>query len=230
MAWLGVGLLACGGTQPDGPLKPPTPPTEPVKLAIAAGDGQEGTAGEALSGPFVVRVLDSLDRPVSSGTVRWRIASGRGRLLDSEGEAVERTPIEPDGHSRVWFEPAALGTSTVTATPVGREGLSATFSVEAMVLLIQNTYWGQFLGPDGAKDVAVPVGTIIEWVNWWDGPVRIASVSVPVAGDAFESVSLELGSRFRFVPAVPGDWEWIWEFRDSGGTLRMGEPRTLTAR
>jgi hypothetical protein len=166
--------------------------------------------------------------------VSWRVVSGRGTLLEmgpsGEWHPVLTTRTGPDGLAAVSFIPGALGPGRVIATVFGRTSEPAGFTVVAAGLVIQNAAWGYFLGPNDSADVAVPVGTAVEWVNVLDDAVEVRSTSAPPGGAGF-TTSLARGERPRLTPLVPGDWRWTYPYTDASGQVRWAsEVHTLTAR
>ncbi|MBN1558988.1 VCBS repeat-containing protein [candidate division KSB1 bacterium] len=53
------------------------------ELVIISGDNQSGARGEALKNPFVVKIVDTFDDPVSGHTVFFRVAKGDGSFIAS---------------------------------------------------------------------------------------------------------------------------------------------------
>ncbi len=216
VASVGLVALACGG---DGPLEPldPDRPT-PAAIASVSGDGQEGKAGEMLGEPFVVRVTDAQGEGVAGVEVIWRVASGAGHLGRDPKLSMKSMDTNPDGLARVFFSPAAVGTSTVDAEVTGLQGSPVIFTTRATVTVIRFLYDPMFGFPvfessHGFGSVKVPVGTTVEWA--WDGEgpgvpeaVHIVSTSVPPGGEPFDSGILRPGGRFQFTPGVAGTWEY----------------------
>lgn len=238
-----AGLLACGDGTPRQPLSPgeplPPAPGSPAAIALVSGDGQEGKAGERLAEAFVVRVTDEAGAGVEGVEVAWRITAGEGSVRSGQVRTIASatTTTDADGLAEVSFIPTALGPSTVSAVvPGSPSGSSVTFRADATGLVIgiggnwdfkgdwrsRNFGWGNlFMGPDGAEDTTVPVGTTVEWVNWI-AEATVTSTTVPPGGASFDSGTLSAEDRFRFVPRVAGTWEYTDEV--------TGEPGTLTAR
>lgn len=54
-----------------------------ARLEKVSGDDQTGVAGQALSVPYVVRVLDQSGVPVSGVTVRWSVRPGDGGVIST---------------------------------------------------------------------------------------------------------------------------------------------------
>lgn len=218
---LGLVLVACGGDRPQQPAEPP-PGSTAAAIAFVSGDGQEGKAGEALPEPFVVRVTDDRGEGVEGVRVTWSVAAGAGDFPQDVSWRTRR-----DGIHRVVFRPTALGTSVVAAEVVGLEGSPVTFSTEASGVLIGFNYdpFGEswFAGPEGSSDVAVPVGTTVEWVVKWSpggtATARIVSLSEPLGAEPFDSAVLTYAQRFQFIPGVPGTWEYVDQQSGATGTL-----------
>ena len=94
-----VALSSCDGnsTEPRGDI--------PASLQKVSGDEQEGTVGQLLEDPLVVRVLDDDGDPVSGVLVSFAITSGGGSLSASSGVTNASGNVEVR-----W----TLGTSTLT--------------------------------------------------------------------------------------------------------------------
>ncbi len=213
---IGLALSGCSGELPPEPGPPLEPPIVPAAIAMVSGDQQDGKAGEQLGEPFVVRAEDAQGNEVVNVPVTWRVTSGAGDVfrLTSEGylESVTSTLTGPGGLAQVTFRPTVLGPSTVTASG-GPNGPSATFTIGATALVISNGFWGRFLGPNGSRDVTVPVGTTVEWLNYYSTfTAHIVSTTTPPSGASFDSGPLNLNDRFSFVPGVAGTWEYTWYY------------------
>ncbi len=180
-----------------------------------------------------MRVTDAHGVGVAAVPVTWSVTSGGGRVLASgrDGwlEPVATTATRSDGTTEVTFLPTRVGRSSVTATVATLAGEQAIFTTEATVLVIHNGAWGVFLAPNDSTDVAVPVGTAVEWLNDWPAIVEIKSTSVPPGGAWFDLILAE-GERVQFVPGVAGSWEWTYQYlNDAGEALSPVERGTLTA-
>ncbi|HEX5872110.1 MAG TPA: hypothetical protein VFY65_16890, partial [Longimicrobium sp.] len=88
LAALLAGAAACeNGTTAAGP---------PAQLAVVSGDQQQGTVGQELRQPLVVRVMDGDGRPVRDQRVTFRVTGGGGSvpgvaaLTNRDGIAQER--------------------------------------------------------------------------------------------------------------------------------------------
>lgn len=128
-------------------------------MAIS-GNSQQGTSGEFLAQPFVVRVTGTRGEGVSSVPVTWTVVSGSGEF----GVPAEITPTAADGVALISFRPTRPGPTTVIAKVDRVQGSPATFTVLAdgpVVVLIRfgplfDCYPGgsdqdpsRFLGPEG---------------------------------------------------------------------------------
>ena len=143
---------------------------------------------------------------------------------------------EHDMHGVSWvpFVPTRVGRSLVAATlsaPPAVAGAPAVFfEIDAPSLLITLSfdYWygfHSFFGPNPATgfveplgNVAVPVGTTVEWINYLP-TARIASTTTPPGGAPFDSGLVDEGARFEFVPGVPGVWEFVDQVSGATGSL-----------
>lgn len=122
-----LGLFACGNDRPTEPVDP----AAPAAIAVLSGDQQEGTAGEQLSQPFVVRVTNSDGRAVPEIPVSWRVTSGEGRWL-ALGEYVSGpilTTTDADGVTTARFQPTTDEPSTVAAKVQGNSEVRVTLNV-----------------------------------------------------------------------------------------------------
>jgi adhesin/invasin len=103
-------VAACGG----GDLSLPNE-GHPAELAVAGGNNQNGTIGEALLDPLVVRVTDRFGDPVSGVTVTWSAETG--------GSVNPATSVTgSDGYARTQrVLGAAVGTYVTRAEITGIE-------------------------------------------------------------------------------------------------------------
>jgi hypothetical protein len=103
---------------------------EPAQLSIVAGDGQQGSPGEALPDPLVVALQDIQGRPVAGARVRFQFATdvpnafltpdagttdsagraaARVRLGQRTGvQAIDATVAAPGEDLRVRFQATAV--------------------------------------------------------------------------------------------------------------------------
>ena len=123
----GVCLLAgCSG----GDLTLPES-SEPVALRIVSGDGQRADAGDLLSRPLVVQVLDSEASPVPDARVEF------GFLGEVPGAAIDPALVTTDAQGRAQAF-VRLGTESGEHLIIARVSgtaspdLSARFSVVAL--------------------------------------------------------------------------------------------------
>jgi len=226
-------LFACGGDD----LLPPAPPPPPLSqaLAIVSGNSQQGTTGEFLAEPFVVRVTNPQGTGVSSVPVTWTVVSGAGGF----GLPSSITPTAADGVASMSFRPTTPGTITVNAKADGVQGSPATFTVDVIgpvppvVVLIRfgplfDCYGAPspqdpsiFEGPEGT----IPVGALVEWEYAdWLPPVcgaQLRSVSVPPGGLPFDSGIIRPGQRWGVVLEAAGDWLVTDVLNGGSVTLRV---------
>jgi hypothetical protein len=237
---IGTALLTvgCGGGEvrtPGAPTPPvvtpaPAPTGPPAAMTIASGNDQHGKAGEPLGEPFVVRVTDKEGKGVNDVAVFFELATGAGELGGGCGyptpthAASVRT--NPEGLVQMKFRPTELGQSTVTARIAEEPRASATFVVEAPLLVIEFWFgaWGAgFVGPcSGSSQVNVPVGTTVEWKVFSEefaGEYTVTSKSTPPGGKDFDSGTLTAQDRFRFIPDVKGTWEYYDKATGLAGAL-----------
>jgi protocatechuate 3,4-dioxygenase beta subunit len=116
-------LLSCGGSDLTLPSE-----SSPAAISIQSGRTQNGTAGDTLQEPLIVKVVDRRGEPV----VHQRVAFG----IDPNVTGAEVTPdiatTNEEGLATAeWVLGAVTGTQTARATVVGMENLNVTF--EAIV-------------------------------------------------------------------------------------------------
>lgn len=207
---LGLWSLGCGG---DGPPTTVTEPPVTWTITRVSGDDQDGRAGSLLEQPLVVRLVDPAGDRLGNLSVTWAVTSGTGRFMDSnkpEAETVT-TITNRRGLTGVEFRPTALGPIEVTASSAN--GDSATFVTEVNTLVMH--WYGEFFGPNGARDVEIPLGVAVEWERWGASmPMQIRATEVPPGGESFDTVDAD-GGLFRFVPGVTGTWKYLVEYPGS---------------
>jgi hypothetical protein len=98
----------------------------PADLVLVSGNGQTGTVGQSLGGPFNVQVTDANGNPISGATVTFAATAGGGSLsattATTNGWGLASTTLT--------LGPNA-GTNTVTATSGTLAGSPVTFSATA---------------------------------------------------------------------------------------------------
>lgn len=99
----------------------------PSAVVIVDGDGQAGTVGAELAEPLVVRVLDSLDRPVAGVQVAFEL----GSRADGGDTSPDTATTSADGKASArWVLGGASGRQEVSAQIVGVD-LAVGFSADA---------------------------------------------------------------------------------------------------
>ncbi len=93
-------LSACenGGTDPEDRI--------PARVEVVDGNGQQGTAGQALAQPVRVRVVDDRGRPVPGQAVNFVVTGGGGTV------SVATVTTDDDGYAATQW---TLGTSVAAA-------------------------------------------------------------------------------------------------------------------
>jgi hypothetical protein len=201
------------------------PAARATAIAIVSGNDQQAKAGERLGEPFVVRVTDTRGAGVSDVTVAFHVTSGVGGL-DGKSPGPPGAPMtasaqtNANGVAQMTFEPQEVGRISVTAQATGTQLPLVTFTADATILVIEfrsmrfDPYAG-FVGPCGLglggkcfSAVTAPVGTTVEWKTLEQTTYTVTSKSTPQGGTPFDSGTLTRNSRFRFVPAVVGTWDY----------------------
>jgi hypothetical protein len=196
-----------------------TPATRASVIAIVSGDNQEAKAGETLPKPLVIRITDERGRGVEGVAVSFdvgRLGGLNGKQAPGESRVTIRTSV--DGIAEVILEPYALGQISVTARAENTSLPAVAFTARAAGVVVEfrspdvvgpyAAFWGPCRCADSLNAVTVPVNTPIEWITPDATPYTITSVSGPAEGAAFDSGTLGRSGRFRFVPTVPGTWEY----------------------
>lgn len=209
--------------------------TDPAaSLAIVSEVSHQARAGEPLEQAMWVRVLDGGGNPVPDVSVTWAVTSGGGRFiggcfLGNTGVTQTRTlpagtgePM-PGGFATTWFVPTIYGRSTVAAAVPGVLASPVTFTVDAAVLVIAldleyGTDEPTFFAPDFSSEATVPIGAVVEWVNYMP-QARITSTSSPPGDAGFDSGHLSEGERFQLIADVPGAWVFVDQVSGATGSL-----------
>ena len=98
----------------------------PQALAKVSGDEQAGPAGEALTAPFVVSVLDQKRNGYPGAPVTFSVVDGDGRL------SVEVTATDSAGQAATTLTLGLTGVNTVEATVAGL--LPVTFTAQGLAI------------------------------------------------------------------------------------------------
>jgi hypothetical protein len=107
---------------PDGPSRATAPAGS--SLALLAGDGQKGFAGDSLKGALQVTLRDAGNNPVPAVTVTWTVLAGGGALragtskTGATGIATNRWLMGAAGSQTVRASIAGVGQVDFTATAV----------------------------------------------------------------------------------------------------------------
>lgn len=214
------GWWACG----DGPSEP-APGPSPAAIVAVSGQGQEGTVGEPLAEPLVVRVTDPSGAGVRGVPVTWRILSGAGGLRrGTELGTTATAGTDAEGLTGVVFVPFEVGASTVIAEAAGLDGSPIAFEAEASgpVGITFWDFWRVFTGPDGSADVTVPVGTTVRWAThpeFRPETWTVTATDAPPDGASFGSGILRGSDAFEFVPDAAGTWRYVDEISGAAGTI-----------
>ncbi|HEV8195584.1 MAG TPA: Ig-like domain-containing protein [Gemmatimonadales bacterium] len=198
------------------PSPPPPTPASPPALEIVSGDNQQGTLGEFLVSPLVVRVTDGRGSGVAGALVRWTILAGAGEF--SANLAV----TDANGETRVSFRPTGFaGADGVQISAEVNGERPAVFvlhvlrpEVPSEVLIQFGPVFDCTGGADpsrfSAPEGTIPVGTLVEWeyASWLDAScaARLRTILVPPGASSFESAPVHPGERFGVILGVAGDW------------------------
>lgn len=148
-----AGLAACDNG--------PTAAGPPAQLDVVSGNDQQGTVGQELSQPLVVKVLDENGRPVRDQIVNFRVTRGGGTVFAgsattnrdgvaqerwtlgtvADSQRVEARAVDPETGAAIVFATframaraaAAASIAPVQATMTGMPGTAAADSAAAVV-------------------------------------------------------------------------------------------------
>ncbi|MCI0691672.1 Ig-like domain-containing protein [candidate division KSB1 bacterium] len=120
---------------------------QPAKLAMISGNSQQGTVGEVLAQPVVVRVADSYDRPVWGVPVTFSITLGNGFVNEKRQIAL---PSDAFGEVKAnWRLGLDVGLNVLRAESAGLSGSPIDFQAQAnpgeasaMLLMSGNPVYG----------------------------------------------------------------------------------------
>lgn len=120
---LGAALVSCGG----GGLSLPNS-SAPATLAAYSGNGQEGTVGDRLDQPLVVRLTDANSQPVAGVSVVFGFASDVPEAQVYPAEVATDSAGLAEAEVRLG---ATVGTHIVEAQ-ISEAALRATFELTAV--------------------------------------------------------------------------------------------------
>jgi len=76
-------------------------PTEPDQLVYVSGNHQNGPCGAELKEPFIVKVIDKFNNPISDWIVSFKVEDGKGFFPEKKSEFQTRT--DQNGLAEVYF-------------------------------------------------------------------------------------------------------------------------------
>ena len=184
-----------------------TPP--PTNLVIISGDGQTGLVGNQLASPFVVKVTDAGNNPVSGVNVAFTVTAGGGSL----STAQMATNTLGLASTTLTLGPAA-GTNTVLATSAGLAGSPAAFNAVAASGQADITWTLMSRSPDWPGYNG--------WLTIWYDPLSRQTILYGIRAGSSSIYSTDLfsyksdtntwthlggtGSMFSTCPADTPDW------------------------
>lgn len=215
---LALAVSACGKES-----DPIIEPYRPYTFTVDSEEAQGVSSGVILE-PFFVRAANGDGVGVQDAEIVWTVSSGGGLFLVSVGEDFElvesyANQTGEEGRAGVRFVATELGTTTVTAygtragtVPMG--SVEFTVTAQGTAIMLHPALDWQANWPRGVENVAVELGTSVEWHGLdpcCDDHIR--SISVPTGGTSFDRRSWD-DSVFVFEPDVAGEWRWEWERTD----------------
>jgi plastocyanin len=181
-----------------------------AKMALQAGDDQTTFVGTAVAEAPAVLATDIYDNPVSDVPVRFRVASGGGRLVGG----LQTTGA--DGIARVesWTVGERPGPNTLTATSAELVGSPVSFSATAAatgaIVEVRNNYFRSLQNGSGspvnfsdrlgkpARDTISP-GQTVTWVWVGQGHNVTRGSSEPETHDAPHTFSVTFDSAGAYL-------------------------------
>lgn len=166
-----LALAACSDS-----MGPKTGP--PARLDVVSGDLQTGAAGDELSQPLVVRVVDAKNKPVKGQVVNFLVTAGNGAvfagtaLTNDNGEARERWRLDTTVGDTQRVEARAVDATTGQAQlfavfrAVGRPGAPATLTTmrAAAATAVAESPFADSLSVLARDQFGHPVpGAVITW-------------------------------------------------------------------
>lgn len=152
--WVLAAVLAAATSACSGEIAAPRASAGPARLVIVSGNAQTGHAGQELSQPLVVRVVDDNGDPVADQVVNFRVVSGGGSTFagatetDVNGIAQDYWTLGPDS---TFIPGQRLEVRAVNPT-TGEKQVLGTFN--AFSLNLPTFEFGRFTDSTGAR---VPV-------------------------------------------------------------------------
>jgi len=162
-----------------------TPSTQPTGILLVGGNGQTGTAGQALSLPFTVRAIDANGSSVAGVSVTFTVTAGGGTL----STLVSITDVQGLASSNLTLGPSA-GVNTVTAVSAGLAGSPITFAATGTSLAstASNLSAVSGNGQTGTVSKALPSPFTVRATDTNGNPVAAVPVTFSViAGGGFLS-------------------------------------------
>ena len=183
----------------------------PHSLTKVCGEDQEGTAGERLTQPLVVSVLDEDGAAIAGVDVSFRVTAGGGTL------ASATATTNTNGRARTWLTLGSeVGPNTVEATVegIGSVTFTATGQEDSLASLFDT-----FLG--GGKRVALPDSPQLAQnaPNPFNSQTVLAYF-LPAPGPARVEVFALSGQRVAVLhqgPQGAGYHRLRWDGRDDAG-------------
>lgn len=161
----------------------------PASLVKMSGDGQQGTVGQALSQPIVVRLTDQFVNPIVGATIEWQVVSGGGSVTaassvtDAGGNASVGWTL---GNAPGAQQAAAMFPGLASVTFLGHANVGAPSS---LTIVSGN-------GQTAAVGTTLPEALIVHVADAFGNPIGGASVSFAVTsgGGSVQTTGLTDGA------------------------------------
>lgn len=132
-----------------------------ARLEVVSGDGRDGTVGQPLDEPLVVRAVDALGNAVSRVGISWHVRSGSGAVSPTVSITGETGLAQT-----AWTLGSAPGTQTVAASAPGVT--EVIFTATAMPVPTGRMQWS----------VLAAGGTVTLGKVWAASPTNIVAIGI----------------------------------------------------
>ncbi len=140
----------------------------PTQMFLVSGDGQTGTAGQALPQPLVVVVEDAANAPVAGVVVSWQVTWGGGSvasatsITDASGEASMTLTVGPV---------ASVNSQTVEASVTGLAGSPVLFTASVAAAAASKVALLSGNGQTAVVGTALPQPIAVLVSDQYDNPI-----------------------------------------------------------
>ena len=175
-------------------------PGAPASLVKIGGDGQQGTVGQVVSQPLVVRLTDQFVNPIAGATIEWEVVSGGGTVTSSS------SVTDAAGQGRIgWTFGNAPGAQEVGARFPGLA--SVTFLGHANVGAPSGLAIVGGNGQTGVVGSTLPQALVVRLTDAFGNPIGNSTVNFTIAsggGSVTPSASTDANGEARATWSLGG--------------------------